>query len=509
MKRTIELIRVSTAEQAGEDRASIPAQRAVNRQTAVRYSLDIVRTIELTDVSGAAVLKSSEMQDLLTSIQSPQIEGVVTREFSRLMRPENFADYAILQSFAESNTVLYLPDGPIDFTNKSGRLLGIIRAAMAGAERTEILERVWSAKEQKRRAGKMPQSSITLPFGVDYDRQTERWSYTTDAERVREAFRLFLAGNANYKCVGEIVGIVGTNLRIMLRNPIYAGWRVIDKKRDSSPAAHRTGPNGRQADRRKIMRPPEEIIRVQVIDEPLISMDEFQRVQAIMDAKKQGHWRALAGYEHRFVYNGFLNCAECGSLIYTHFRRRDYYICSGRVRHVGCSTRYMRRESLEPEIDSLLAERFTDPRFLDMLSEAWLHRSQETQGEMNRIRLQGELASLKSKRERVLEMYIDGVISSTERDERLAGLDRDLVLFKELLLRESPARRISAEQLAAVFEPFREWNFLGREDKRRLLSATMPAVYVRDYQVTGIKLPYEVFGSQVSHTDKGSLRQRA
>ena len=47
MKKVIELIRVSTEAQAATDRASIPAQRAVNRRTCVQYGLEIVRSIEL------------------------------------------------------------------------------------------------------------------------------------------------------------------------------------------------------------------------------------------------------------------------------------------------------------------------------------------------------------------------------------------------------------------------------------------------------------------------------
>jgi len=58
MKRVIELIRVSTEEQAAEDRAGIPAQRDANRRTARTYGLTIVRSIEIVDVSGAAVLSS-------------------------------------------------------------------------------------------------------------------------------------------------------------------------------------------------------------------------------------------------------------------------------------------------------------------------------------------------------------------------------------------------------------------------------------------------------------------
>ena len=79
MKRVIELIRVSTEGQAADDRASIPAQRTVNRRTCAQYGLDIVRSIEFSDVSGASVLLAPEMKELLLTIQDPAIDGVVAR----------------------------------------------------------------------------------------------------------------------------------------------------------------------------------------------------------------------------------------------------------------------------------------------------------------------------------------------------------------------------------------------------------------------------------------------
>src|ERR1700751_2065820 len=105
MKKVIELIRVSTEGQAADDRASIPAQRTVNRRTCIQHALEIVGSIEISDVSGARVLFAPEIKRLVESMQSPDIHGVVTREFSRLMRPENFSDYALLQAFADTNTV--------------------------------------------------------------------------------------------------------------------------------------------------------------------------------------------------------------------------------------------------------------------------------------------------------------------------------------------------------------------------------------------------------------------
>ena len=94
MKQVISLIRVSTSEQAGEDRAGIPAQREANRRTARTYGLEIVKTIEIVDVSGTSVLMSSEIQELVRLMESPDIHGVVTKEFSRLIRPEKFTGHA-------------------------------------------------------------------------------------------------------------------------------------------------------------------------------------------------------------------------------------------------------------------------------------------------------------------------------------------------------------------------------------------------------------------------------
>lgn len=326
-KKVIELIRVSTAGQAAEDRASIPAQRAVNQRTAAAYGLTIVRTIQLVDVSGAAVLQTPEIAELIELMADPQIHGIVCREFSRLMRPENFIDYGLLQEFADTNTVLYLPEGPIDFGSKIGRFMGLLRGGIAGMERSEILERIWSSKEAKRRAGGFAQSRNCLPFGVDYSGGS--WSYTSDGELVREAFRMFLGGELSYAVIGRKLNIEPTNLRIILKNPIYTGWRVINQRRDPSPGAKLTKANGRQGDRRKILRAPEDIIRLKVIDDGLVSEADFARVQQMISDKKAGHWRLKENLDHRFTYNGFLVC-ECKARVYTKYRRADYYVCSSK-----------------------------------------------------------------------------------------------------------------------------------------------------------------------------------
>ncbi len=508
MKKAIGLIRVSTEGQAADDRASIPGQRASNRRTAAQYGLEIVRSIEISDVSGASVLKAPEIQDLMQLMESPDIHGVVTREFSRLMRPENFGDYALLQTFVETNTILYLPDGPIDFGSKVGRLMGPLRAAMAGMERTEILERIWTAKEEKRRRGELAQSRIVLPRYVGYQ-EGKGFFYEPGAERVREAFRQFLAGNQSYSKLAKLVGVTPRGMHVILRNPIWTGMRVIDKKRDTSAAGRYSGKNGRQADRRKIARSSDEVIRVRVIEEPLVSESDFRTVQEIMDLKQKKHWRSRADYEHRFTYNGFVTCSECGEPIQTALARSDYYTCKGRRQLHTCDTRYMSREKLEDILDNLFYDRLTSEAFLQRCIGDLKRRSETNDSAMRVQRLTSEIEKLRQKRSRILETFYDGILPREERDQRLAAIDRDIETDQRMLIQETPSACVDLDRLIEAFAPLAEWEFWDRDQKRTLLATLVPEIRVANYKVESLGLSPTIFSNEVTRTGRDSSLPRA
>lgn len=491
MKRCIELLRVSTSGQADADKASLPTQRAVNRQTAAAHGLSIVKTIELSDVSGSQVLLAPEIQEMFVLMAHPEIHGVIVREFSRLMRPENFGDYAMLQAFCDTETLLYLPDGPIDFASDTGMLTGTMRAVMGGMERRELVKKMWRIKEQKRREGGFSQSKLCLPFGVGYN---GKWYYTGDAERMREAFRLVLGGNTSYSAIGARVGIEPYNLRNTLRNPIYTGWRVIDKRRDPSPKAKRVGHNGRQADRPKIARAPEDVIRVKVIDDPLVSESDFNQVQRILTQKRETFQRMNSG-PHRFTYNGFLLCGECQSLLYTKYRRDDYYVCK-----VRCGAPYQRRDVLEPKIDKLFTTYLTRPAFLKKIVKAMKRPQQD-----NSERLIAQLRSLDAKSQRILDAYFEEVINARERDRRQSDVLRERKIVADLLERERPRPTATLETLLEAFSPFAEFDLLNREDKRKLLNTLTPSIMASKYHIAGLWIASERV-TEINRTDMACFR---
>src|SRR5580698_4972638 len=107
-KNVVSFVRVSTEEQATHG-AGLQAQIEANEKTALTYGLNIVKTFTLSDVSGTQVRGTPEMKQLMSMMESGTLHGVVVKELSRLLRPENF-DLSLLHEFVVTNTLLYLPD---------------------------------------------------------------------------------------------------------------------------------------------------------------------------------------------------------------------------------------------------------------------------------------------------------------------------------------------------------------------------------------------------------------
>jgi DNA invertase Pin-like site-specific DNA recombinase len=496
IKKVIQLLRVSTEGQAADDKAGLAAQRAVTQRTAVTYRLEIVRTIEMSDVSGTAVLRSPEMQELLRLIESPDIHGVIAKEFSRLMRPENFKDYELLQAFVDTHTVLYLPDGPIDFSSSMGGFMGLIRAGMARIERREILARMNDAKEAMRIAGRNTGGRSILPFGVDYSDE-RGWSYTDEAEKVRAAFDLVRRTSLPYAEIARRLNMPRTNLRFILQNPIYMGIRQYDQRRDPTPAGYTPGNDGRQGHRRKIARAPEDVIRRKVMD-GLVSQEDFQAVQQILNSRAVRERTVRTKNAPKYLFNGFLYCGVCDSPMYSHTNQKDnHYYCKlngTRARKLNpdgaCPTPYIRAAVIEPKVEELLSVRLRDDGFLDGIAKAYLEQqSQEMPvGISDASAVQRKIEGLTAKRGRILEAFFDGTIERRQRDEEIARVDAELKTYQSIVATSAARPSVSRGSLADLFSVFVEMPFLGRHDKRSLLRGLRVGVFVSGYEIRSLQM---------------------
>jgi hypothetical protein len=364
--------------------------------------------------------------------------------------------------------------------------------------------------------------NATERYGVTYSKE-DGWSFTDEAEKVKEVFRLFLSGETSYTGISRRLNLPRTDVQFMLKNPIYSGWRIYDEKRDPSAWGYRARPGGRQGDRRKIKRSPEEIIRVHVLD-GLVSEEDFARVQQMIELKRQKHWRGRNDASHRYTYNGFLTCgdADCDGLVYTHTSKNDFYVCKShhpRERRkraqlglAPCTNRHMLRKKLEPKIDYLLGRKLVEPEFLGRLIEEYNDKTQARKSvpSVDERNVRARLSALAEKRERILETFFEGMIGKEERDRRVGETEREITTYQSLLMdcacAQPKVHLLDADAIQAVIEPFAEWEFLQREDKRRLLGLLCPEIAVYRYQIKALTLN---LGGSTIGGDENSRRRTA
>src|SRR5262249_33462609 len=151
------------------------------------------------------------------------------------------------------------------------RIMALLLGEFAAKELQEFKEKVRRSKERARLEGKCPVApELVCPRGVWYTPE-RGWHYTEDSIRVRKAFAMLLDGEQSYVKLSKVIGCVRSGVPRILSNPIYIGWRVIDRKSDQSLAGKVDATDARQGYRKMIPRAADEIINVKVIDDPLIS----------------------------------------------------------------------------------------------------------------------------------------------------------------------------------------------------------------------------------------------
>jgi hypothetical protein len=289
-----------------------------------------------------------------------------------------------------------------------------------------------------------------------------------------------------------------------LENPIYTGLRVYDEQRDPSARGYVPAPDGRQGYRKKIKRDPENVIRVPVLD-GIVREEDFLRAQQFIEVKRQKHWRGRTGVPERYTYNGFLTCGECGERLYTHTSKRDFYVCKTRhtrerrkralLKLEPCTNKHMLRDKLEPEIDAMVGEKLQDSVFLERILREYNDRSTRPyfveSAEIDRAEVARKLNDLRNKKGRILDTFFEGVIDRVQRDEALKTVEREMGSYNLLLGTSEPSepRPVpSLDRLLKTIEPFADWEFLARDDRRALLRQLCPSISVYRYAVKSLTL---------------------
>jgi DNA invertase Pin-like site-specific DNA recombinase len=498
----ISLIRFSTADQVSEGRAGIDRQRRANMTGVALQGLKVRREMVVVDVSGRHVQEDPQFQQLFEELKDPTLAGVIVSEQSRIFRPEEFGDFAILDHFARNKKLIFTQAARIDPTTSEGRAALIMGGLMSGEELHKIRDRCNGGKATKRLQGFHPGGNQMLPKTVKFVRVrnadgkiiTTHWELVPlEVERMQRAFQLLLHGDS-YELIAEKVGggWTGKGIHYALMNPIHIGIRRYEweaKGTEYKPNATKKNPDPkirRRLTKRAVpldvpTRQDLESGKAQPIVEPIISIADFDRAQEII-AARMTHWRKSKLKNEgrdRFLANGNVSCT-CGLPLYGKYGGRgshlDVYLC--RSRHKGgkgCGMPSIKRV----DADAAIAETITmlaDASFLMSALETAL-ALQQAAPDPARAKRELALGKLENGRKEMLAMVRGGEMTRDEFKAEMAELEKEVRSLEALVPAAVP--QIDATQIVQkICRVFVRFACLSFVQQRELLRGAVKSIIV-------------------------------
>ena len=511
--KLIGVIRVSRDSQAGEGKKDLDRQRQAIRiiQEETGASLVGGAPVEVIGVSGSDLADTPEWAN---TIAPAILSGahVACDNVDRMIRADAF-DLRTLGHLQAAEGRLYLPGKVYDTTDHRDVFMLTVYAGMGGYEKREIARRSKAGKEAKRKRGQWVMSSDKLPMGCTYDRNAPEgkwWGYDEDqAEKVRMAYFLYGVEGWTLNKIAKYLRVSPYGPKVILRNPIYKGMLTF------SHAAKMLKGGKTQ----NYAREPQDVIRVRVYGDedkgqpPQLVTDELwetvvRRIdenaasrRKLREETRPDIW--LSGYvivdeNLEGVTDLDMDAPPSRHVIYGHTRgqKPSRYACRCQHRQEErCDFASMNADNLNSTMDDYLSELTKDPHVIAEFKRQ-VDEYKTNGGGAAIAALEAKINKLKSKLERLDDLYVDGEITRARRDEKATKIKTDLVNAERALAqvenRPQPTMR-DVDMLAKEWVWDRDWD---HTRKREWLQKYVSVIKVsRDHvEELTIRIPSETGG---------------
>ena len=458
MERAVVYLRVSTKEQATTQ--SLDAQRKACTEYCRQHGLELVKVFRDAGES-AKTAHRHEFRILLDFCKQNRgrVQYLVVQDLSRFSR--NTHDHEIIRALLLGLGVrLRSCREPID-ESATGKLTEHMIAAVAQFENDlkseRTIERMKAAAIRGRYMWKAPVGYVN---GTD----TSLVRDTSKAPLVRQAFELSAMGCFSKREVLDKVSALGLTSRHskpltpqsfgnMLKNQVYCGrlvsprWGLVE--------------NGDW--------------------DPLVSVETFDRVQAILAGKHGACGRRKRDRED-FPLRRFVRCAQCEKPVTGSWskgkagKKYAYYRC----RESACSNFNVRKDDLETTFVELLESLRPKPVYLSLFREIVLDvwKQRRVEAGARRRTLEGRIVSLRDRIDQLVEAHVHAKSIDRQTYETRMNREREALALVQLELSDAELD-LDVEGVLAFAERLltnaaRLWPSLDLGQKIRLQSAVFP-----------------------------------
>ncbi|MBC2149537.1 recombinase family protein [Listeria booriae] len=386
-------IRVSTDEQA--KKFSIPAQERLAKAFCESKGWPIYKIYTDGGFSGKN-LDRPALQEMLS--ETDKFDAVIVYRLDRLSRSQ-VDTMTLIETFFLKNDIEFISlTETLDTTSPGGRAMIGVLAAFSQMERESIRERSIMGRIQRVKSGLRDSPVKKRNFGYDIV-GGKLYINESEASIIRDVCNRFEVlqsiGKLQQEQKANGVEVI-TRARIMnyLTNDLYIGYvHYLDE-------VHRKG-----------------------IHEPIISEDQYYRIQAILERIKRA---PNINKKSQSLLSGLIRCAVCGST-YHHAVKGSKKYASGKVieyRYYTC-----KRNRRKPELEGCANKSYRGEKLEDIVINRIKNYSVDTRTDEkmkdlaeNREKIDAQVA----KKNRLLALYVDGVYQKSDLDPLMREIDAEI-----------------------------------------------------------------------------------
>jgi len=389
-------------------------------------------------ISGSSALKRDDFLRMIEDGKNSKFDLILTKEISRFSRStldsikytQELLSYGVGVLFQSDNINTILPDSELRLT---------IMASVAQEEVRKLSERVkFGLKRAVEKEFVLGNSLI--------------WGYTVEngrlhiddeqAKMIRELFNLYATGEYGFYTVSNMLFEKGyktskgtlfqnTALKNMIQNPKYKGYYRTNTVRTLDYKTKKT-----------VYIPKEEWVIFECKDKipPIVSEELWEKANAVLDKRSKSIMDKRENkdvFKHRYAYSGILYCAEHNNTYHrsagTRRVNRPIWACSQYLRSglKGCTSPILAEHELDivfkHVLENIINQKDIVISGLMKLYEK-AHSGHDYKSEIASIKQKQE--KIRQKKDKLLELSIDGLITKQEFHERNQELNVQIEKLK-------------------------------------------------------------------------------
>jgi DNA invertase Pin-like site-specific DNA recombinase len=312
-------IRVSSAKQERKG-FSLGDQKKLLTEAVKRNNFQSEDCDLFMDVQSGADDERPAYNKMMTRIMEGHYQALFVLDITRLTRTDSRAEEdRIIQVLNSFSCQLYTNSAQYDLSNPENRMHFGFTVVMARYDREKRRELSKQGRQSAREAGKNPGQPPSTGY-VKYYQPDGSLIYKMDKQAIKPvklAFEMALKGAGGTRIMKALnakgylskTGNPYSPIQIYqwLSNPTYAGYVHIGMQRGTT-------------EKRKGMWP------AKFIDKPLISLEDWETVQALLNSRKTGKSPV------RFPLSGILLCPSCQAPMIGTYKRAG----TDKVRYYNC-----------------------------------------------------------------------------------------------------------------------------------------------------------------------------